>query len=562
MKYKYSLLLICFIATSIISNAQKSKKKKIDLGKLSGSIESNMQYYNEKDDDIGFLAPYERFRSNNYLKIDYSNKGFSAGFQFEAYQPDVILGYPENLKGNGITNYYASYTSKKLSATIGHYYEQFGSGLLLRSWEDRQLGINNAIFGGRIKYSPSDAITIKAIYGKKRDAYTTGDGVVWGTDVDVNLSNLFKLDEQKFGLINTELSYVGKQESYTGVIANYPNVVHLFSIRSSYQKNNFSLNAEYAFRTKDGSINDLGKVINTDRFFTGNVLQLGATISGKTDSWNITLRKVNNFAMYTDRSAKINQLILNYVPALTKQHHFALSNIYVYNAQTRFSFLSGNILNSTGEIGGQLEWVKTFPKKSALGGKTGLQLNVNFAYYAALAFDGTDINTTKIYNFKGGNTNFRDFNIEVKKTWNPKLKTNFSYLNILYNQNILEGYGSDNVQSNILIAETIWKLKKNHSIRADIQHMWVNDDYRGNLAAATIEYTIAPLLNFFVSDMYNYGNTYNKVHYYNVGTSITKGSANIIISYGRQREGLLCVGGVCRLVPASTGFSISYSFSF
>ncbi|MCZ2223123.1 MAG: DUF6029 family protein [Chitinophagales bacterium] len=562
MKYKYSLLLICFIATSIISNAQKTKNKKVELGKLSGSVESNMQYYNEKDDEIGFVAPDERFRSNNYLKIDYTNKGFSAGFQFEAYQPDVILGFPKNLKGNGITNYYASYSSKKFSATIGHYYEQFGSGLLLRSWEDRQLGINNAMFGGRIQYAPTDALTIKAVYGKKRDAYTTGEGVVWGTDVDVNLSNLIKLNEEKSGTIYTGLSYVGKQESYTGVIANFPNVVHLFSIRSSFEKDNFSLNAEYAFRTKDGSINDLGKVINTDRFFTGNVLQLGATISGKTDSWNITLRKVNNFAMYTDRTETSNQLILNYVPALTKQHHFALSNIYVYNARTRFSFSPGNILNSTGEIGGQLEWVKTFQKNSSLGGKTGLQLNVNFAYYAALAFDGTDINTTKIYNFKAGNTNFRDFNIEVKKTWNSKLKTNFSYLNILYNQNIVEGHGNDNVQANILIGETIWKLNKTNSIRADVQHMWVDNDNRGNWAAATIEYTIAPMFNFFVADMYNYGNTLNKVHYYNVGASVTKGSASIIISYGRQREGLLCVGGVCRLVPASTGFSISYSYSF
>ena len=558
---KFSLLFASLLLLVCTINAQSEKNKK-DKGKLSGSIESNAQYYNEKDDDIGFIAPYNRFRSNNYIKLDYTIKGVSVGVQYEAYEPDVILGYPENLKGNGITNYYAAYNSKKISATIGHFYEQFGSGLLLRSWEDRQLGINNAIFGTRLIFSPNDAMTFKAIYGKKRDAYSFGEGLIWGADADLNLSKLLKQDEQKKGTITTGFSYVGKHEDYDGVVANLPQTVHLLSVKAGYQKSNLVLNAEYAFRTNDCAINDLGKVINTNKFFNGNVLQLGATITGNNSAWNFTLRQVKNFGMYTDRKAKLNQLLLNYVPALTKQQHYSLANIYVYNPQVRFSFLPGNLLNSTGEIGGQFEWLKTFPKNSKLGGKYGMQLNVHFSYYAALAFDGTDVNTAKIYNFKPANTNFRDFNIEVKKSWNKNFKTYFTYINSLYNQKQVEGFGSDNVQSNILIAEGIVKLKKGHSIKADIQHLWVENDYRGNWAAATIEYGIAPMFNFFVTDMYNYGNDNKKAHYYNVGASITKGTARIMISYGRQREGLLCVGGVCRLVPASSGLSMSLNYSF
>ncbi|HML86108.1 MAG TPA: DUF6029 family protein [Bacteroidales bacterium] len=34
------------------------------------------------------------------------------------------------------------------------------------------------------------------------------------------------------------------------------------------------------------------------------------------------------------------------------------------------------------------------------------------------------------------------------------------------------------------------------------------------------------------------------------------------MSYGRQREGLLCVGGVCRQVPAATGFTLTLTTSF
>ena len=43
---------------------------------------------------------------------------------------------------------------------------------------------------------------------------------------------------------------------------------------------------------------------------------------------------------------------------------------------------------------------------------------------------------------------------------------------------------------------------------------------------------------------------------------LLKNATRIALSYGRQREGLLCVGGVCRYVPAATGASISISTSF
>jgi hypothetical protein len=34
------------------------------------------------------------------------------------------------------------------------------------------------------------------------------------------------------------------------------------------------------------------------------------------------------------------------------------------------------------------------------------------------------------------------------------------------------------------------------------------------------------------------------------------------MSYGKQRAGIFCVGGVCRNVPASNGFAISITSSF
>jgi hypothetical protein len=56
--------------------------------------------------------------------------------------------------------------------------------------------------------------------------------------------------------------------------------------------------------------------------------------------------------------------------------------------------------------------------------------------------------------------------------------------------------------------------------------------------------------------------TEKKIHYYNTGLSYTKKQHRLSINYGRQRGGISCVGGICRIVPGSTGLSFSLNSSF
>jgi hypothetical protein len=78
------------------------------------------------------------------------------------------------------------------------------------------------------------------------------------------------------------------------------------------------------------------------------------------------------------------------------------------------------------------------------------------------------------------------------------------------------------------------------------------------------EWSISP--NWFISafDEYNYGNDIedNRIHYVNAAVAYVKRTNRISLGYGKQREGLLCVGGICRNVPASNGFTLSISSSF
>ena len=129
-------------------DTEKKKKSGKYLGQLSGSFETNTIYYVE-DKPIGFTPPAGNYGSNNYLKLDYNYKGFSAGLQAEWY-PQVLQGYDKQFHGLGLPFLYLSWQNDFMSATVGSFYEQFGSGLLFRAWEDRTLGLNTAITGARL----------------------------------------------------------------------------------------------------------------------------------------------------------------------------------------------------------------------------------------------------------------------------------------------------------------------------------------------------------------------------------------------------------------------------
>jgi len=81
-------------------------------------------------------------------------------------------------------------------------------------------------------------------------------------------------------------------------------------------------------------------------------------------------RRLENFGFYSQRRSAgnvYNEAVLNYVPALTKQYDYSLTNIYVYAAQPNLSFEPNR--NKAGEIGGQIGLFYQFKKETPLGGK-------------------------------------------------------------------------------------------------------------------------------------------------------------------------------------------------
>ena len=525
-----------------------------NTGHLTGGYEAYMQYYQD-DAPTHFVAPKDRLRSMNYLNTQYQYQNFSFGLQYEAFLPQVFLGYNPQNQGNGVATYFARYKKDNLDVTAGYFYDQFGSGLVFRSWEDRQLGINNAVRGLRVKYNFNDFIDFTALTGNQRLGFKLSESTIYGGNADLNLNKLIKSD--KFGL-KAGFSYVARYEDTPSSNPDLKPIIGNYSSRVDMNIGNFYTNFEYVYKESDARASN--QVLLDQVLFDGNAWLLNMGYSQKGLGINATFRRLENIQMYSERMLdgnSYNSGVMNFVPGLAKQHDFSLANIYVYQAQPSISFGEEKV----GEIGGQVDIYYNFKRKSALGGKYGTKLALNFSRWSGL--NATFDNTKQIYRadfLKPGELYFQDINFEVRKKLSKKLKTLVSFLDLKYNKPKLEGE-SEFVNANIAVLDFEYKLPKKQSAHLELQHLSTQNDMK-SWAAVLFEYNFNHNFGMYISDMYNYGNTNEKLHYFNVGTTYTHSSTRLSLNYGRQRGGLLCVGGVCRYVPANKGVTLSLSTSF
>ena len=117
---------------------------------ISGDFNLNMQSYQE-DLKIGAVAAEEVILNNAYLNLNFTKGDFTTGIRYESYL-NALADYDPEFRGNGIIYRYAIYQANNLEITAGNYYEQLGSGLIFRAYEDKGLGIDNAMDGFRLKY--------------------------------------------------------------------------------------------------------------------------------------------------------------------------------------------------------------------------------------------------------------------------------------------------------------------------------------------------------------------------------------------------------------------------
>ena len=542
--------LLIFILFTTILTAQENTY-------ISGSFESNSQILQD-DSGLNFNAPSDNFRSNNYFQLDFQNGKILYGVQFESYLPSALLGYSDVFSDNSeIVQYYLKYQNEKNEITIGSFYEQFGNGLIFRAWEDRQLGINNSIIGVNYKYYPSENIEFSIIHGKQRVGFDYSNSVISAINSDYNLNKLFKSEKLD---ISIGLGFVNRFQNLDAGF-NEPKNVNVLGGRFNMFYDKFYFNLEVAKKNSDVLANE--NIILSQRKYDGTAMQIDVGYSRKGLGISTSLRRLENFNFYSNKLAEgniYNQQTISFTPTLTKQQDYLLTNIYVYNAQPRL--VVNNLEKRAGEIGVQNDIFYTFDKESLLG-KFKTKVALNFSYWGSL--DSTFYEDQSYEaSFAGSNDKYyRDFNLEIKNKWNRKTSSTITLLDLSIDKGVTLG-GPVGVQGFINAKVGVIEInridQKNRNNRFVVQHLWTKED-RKNWLGFVYELGISNNVNLFISDIWNYGND-NDIHYYNLGGSFSKGATRVGLNYGRQRGGLICVGGVCRFVPESNGFNLNLSHSF
>lgn len=515
-------------------------------GNLSGNFQSDAQFY-QADPAINALPVAQKFLANSFFNLNYQSEVVSAGLRYESYL-DVIKGYDPRYKGNGIAYRFASFHKDGLHVTAGNFYEQFGNGLILRTYEDWGLGYDNSLDGIRIRYKPIAGIYLKALIGRQRLFFDFGPGVCRGGDVEVNVSELHEsLSHMKTKIILGG-GLLSKYQADADPVYKLPENVSAFSGRINIRRGNISLGSEYAFKINDPSS------VNNYIYKEGNALLLTASYSKKGLGISLGLKRIDNMNFRSDRTATGNILMLNYLPALTKQNTYQLATYYPYATQ------------ANGEMGFQGELEYKFKPGTPFGGVNGTHLSLNVSLI-------NNIDTTSThdgYGYKsdyfktGKQLYYREINLQLDRKISKSFRLILSNIYQLFNKDVIQGvpgYGIIKAQTRIL--EIKWQINPKNSLRTEIQHMNTKQD-KGNWAFWLLEYNVSP--HWFVNafDNYNYGNRIAKdrIHYFFASAGYVKNANRFSVGYGRQREGVLCVGGICRTVPASNGFTIGISGSF
>jgi hypothetical protein len=565
--FAFSGILLMMCCTAGLSRAQNI----LDGSEVHGSVQADAAYYltDKKNGITDTTLDGKLIRMNGFTEVNYSLGNFTAGMRFEAYLP-ALIGYNEQYNGLGVPYWYADYKNDFIQITAGNFYEQFGNGMMLRTYQEWTLGYDNSLRGLRVKVTPFKGVTFKGVYGVQRyfwEPYKDYNrGIVKGFDADFYLNDMFTgMAESKLKLSvggsfvsdyqrGKSMEYVYNGKFYT---LKLPENVATYGGRFNMNIGGFNWLTEYAYKINDPS------AMNNYIYTNGDGLFTNFSYSRKGLGISLMAKRIDNMSYKSMRSVTINMADINYLPSITKEHTYMLASMYPYATQ------------ANGEIG--ISGTVTFkiPKNTFLGGKNGMTVAVNFSQVNGL--DKTAINDTTPVGTPGslGYTDsfpgigkelyYQDANIEVTKKFGKQWKGIFTYLYQSYNKDVVEGHLDEYgiIYSQIGVADLTWNITRKHSLRGELQGLWTKQD-KGNWVAGLLEFTIAPAWFFSIQDQWNYGNSESskRLHYYLVSATYVYNTSRIALSYGRQREGIICVGGVCRYVPASTGLTLTVTTSF
>lgn len=532
---------------------------------ISGNFQGNANFF-IRDSLIGAAntPQYDRqlYGADAWLNLNYSNWGFDFGLRFDIFNNSNLLNPTDSYSDEGIGNWFVRKRIGDLDLAAGFLYDQIGSGIIFRSFEERPLLIDNALRGAILKYHFNDNWSVKAFTGRQKQLFETYQSVLKGINVEgfveTKSSNGLSL-APGFGVVNRTLddnsmnALVATINTYTAENAFVPNYnSYAISLYNTLTSGNFNWYVETAFKTED-AINDpfasvviAGDTTTGDLFINAPGSVLYSSLSYATRGFGLTLeaKRTENFTFRTRPQVQLNRGMVNFLPPMARANTYRL--LSRYNAATQ----------EVGELAIQGD-LRYAPSRS-------LRFNVNFS---------------NIWNLDN-DLLYREIYAEAYHKLSKETSVTAGVQYQQYNQEVFEFKPNVPLVEGITpFVDVLYKIGNRRALRIEAQYKLVGQDESaglkqdyGDWAFLLLEYSVAPNWTFSVSDMYNsnpgVGSPVDdqgerpRIHYPRFDVSYTKGANRFDLSYVKQVEGVVCTGGICRLEPAFSGVRFSVNSSF
>ena len=324
-----------------------------DRGSFSGGFQSSANFF-MRDSLIGaFNIPqydYQLFGAQSWLDLGYTWNGFDLGVRLDAFNNSNLRNPNQSYTAQGLGRWHIAKSTKKFDIRAGHIYDQIGSGIIYRAYEERALLIDNALIGARINYRINDNWNARVFTGRQRFLFSQyapnmrGGAVEGFIDLtsDKEDATMFTL-APGIGMVSRTLDDA-TMEGVIDVVKTYLDVdrfnpvfnTHAYSLYNTLTagpismylegalKSSEAFNDPFALKTnRDGTtspgkmVRQSGSVLYGSLSYAGN--GLGVTIEGK---------RTENFEFRTDPNLQLLDGIINYIPPMNRQNTYRLTARY------------------------------------------------------------------------------------------------------------------------------------------------------------------------------------------------------------------------------------------
>ncbi len=505
-------------------------------GHLSGDFMMNANFF-QRDSGINAANNplYDHYLSGGeaWLGLRYTNKGFTASVRADVFNNSNLYNPTQALNGFGLGAWTLSKEVQGLTITAGYIYDQIGSGILFRSYEDRGLLIDNALVGVHLKYKLTDNITVKGFTGQQKFLFNRYNPILKGFNAEGDFSLGEKvhivpgvgvlnrtLDQANMDVIVTNIN---AQDTSTRFVPRYN--MYAFTAYNTLTVGDLSWYIEGAYKTHESIVNSSNLLADKP----GNVVYTTLGYARKGFAVNLTGKRTEYFEMRTSPNEILIRGLMNWQPIVARLRPQRLMARYTPASQNQ----------------------------SELAGCADVLISPNDNFNLILTY--THINTlasTKLYREAYAEAEFRGWEKAI-------LNGGVQYMQ--YNQELYQSKPKVPIINAVTpFIELTYRLSKKHSIRTEWEYMATQQDY-GSWLFGLIEFNIAPKFSFAVSDMYNTTvgpHATGQHHYYSVFTAFTKGPHRFTLAYVKQVEGINCTGGVCRYEPAFSGVRFGCTSTF